>query len=220
MIKHNQKGAVSAVGVSLVMSIIFLVGALGFGVWAFMGRQDYKNNTDKKILAAVVIQQNKDSVAEKNQLAQDEKNPLLTYTGPAQYGGIVMKYPKTWSALIDDRGGSNVAPVNAYFAYPVLVSTSDQSTVFALRLQVLNQPYANVVQSYVGRPSPTYPVISSAYTLPSLPNVVGVKIYFTANDETLVVLPLRSSTIELWTSSNDFINDFNNIILKNFTFSP
>ncbi|MFI5270748.1 MAG: hypothetical protein ACHQT9_01750 [Candidatus Saccharimonadales bacterium] len=220
MIKHNQKGAVSAVGVSLVISVVFLVAAIGFGVWAFMSRQDYKNNTDKKIADAIVVQQNKDSTIEKNQLAQDQKNPLLTYTGPSQYGGIIMKYPKTWSALIDDRGDNASAPVNAYFGSPVLSSVSDQNTIFALRMQVVNQAYANIVQSYVGHPSKSNPIVSSAYSLPSLPNVVGVKIYFQANDETLILLPLRASTIELWTTSSNFIDDFNNIILKNFTFSP
>jgi hypothetical protein len=36
----------------------------------------------------------------------------------------------------------------------------------------------------------------------------------------MVLLPLRDQTLAIWTESTAFENDFNNIILKNFTFSP
>jgi hypothetical protein len=52
MIKHNQDGAVNGVAVSLIFTVILLLGSLGFGFWAFSSREDYKNHSDAKSAAA------------------------------------------------------------------------------------------------------------------------------------------------------------------------
>jgi hypothetical protein len=36
----------------------------------------------------------------------------------------------------------------------------------------------------------------------------------------MIILPLRDKTQEIWTESNSFLPDFNNNILPNLTFSP
>ena len=78
MIKHNQDGGISAVTIWLIVTVLLLVGSLAFAGWAFLGRQDYKNNTDKKIADAVTIaKQKEDGVKDvafaeaANRLAQD-----------------------------------------------------------------------------------------------------------------------------------------------------
>ena len=225
MIKHNQDGAISSVGVSLVIALVLLVSAITFGVWAFMSRQDYKKNTDQKVSVAVSVQQKQDAVTELQKLAEDEKRPLNTYYGPPQYGSIIMKYPRNWSALIDDTGNDTTIPVNGYFATPVIPNLTGINSTFALRMQFINQPYAQVLRSYQNQSTPTNPVITSAYSLPSLKNVVGVKMVgkistIPNGSSTLVILPLRANTLELWTVGNTYLNDFNTIILPNFTFSP
>ena len=225
MIKHNQDGAITSVGISLVIAIVLLVGAASFGVWAYLSRQDYKKNTDQKISVAVAVQQKQDAVTELAKLAEDEKRPLDTYNGPPQYGSIILKYPRTWSALIDDSGTNGSTFVDGYFADPILPSINGQSSVFSLRLQVLNEPYSQVVQSITGQSNTLNPIVATAYSLPSLKNVVGVEISGNLSTiqngkATMVILPLRANTIELWTVGNTYLNDFNTIVLPNFTFSP
>ena len=78
MNKLNQDGEVNAVFISLIMAIIFLFAAIGFGAWAYMSRQDYKDNTDAKISAAVVIAKQQESTAKDKQFVKAEKNPLRT----------------------------------------------------------------------------------------------------------------------------------------------
>src|SRR5688572_29223791 len=112
MRKLNEQGSSTGfVAVIVALSVLF-IGALVFGFWAYAGRQDYKNNTDEKIAAAVKVAEAKTASAKDNQFAEDMKNPLKTYTGPDTYGGVVLQYPRTWSGYVDTKGGS---PLRAYF---------------------------------------------------------------------------------------------------------
>jgi hypothetical protein len=200
MLNHNQDGA-SSVGLSLVISIVLLVAAIGFGAWAYSGRQDYKNKVDSKISVAV----------------QQEKSPYSTYDGPEAYGSIVLQYPRTWSGYVDTSGSDY--PVDGYFNPGVVPSITSQSSVFALQVRVLNQSYSQTLQSLQQNG-----VTSQAYALPSLPKIVGVElsgpIASNQTNETMVVLPIRADTIEISTDGTQYLNDFNNTILKYFSFSP
>jgi hypothetical protein len=224
MIKHNQDGAVTAIGISLVLAIILLIAVTVFGVWAFGSRQDYKNNVDAKVAVATKIAQQQAATAETVQLAQAEKRPFNVYRGPEQYGSIVVTYPRTWSGYVDDTNTASSTPVNGFFAPGVVPSLSNAASIFSLQVQVLNQSYAQTVQSLssVGKKNA---VTSSAYSLPKLPNIVGVKLVGPLNsgqtaNVTMVVLPVRADTIEISTVGNTYLDDFNNVILKNFSFSP
>jgi len=227
MIKHNQDGAVNGVVVSLVLCILLLVGALAFAGWAYSSRQDYKQHTDAKVSVAVDKAKQAESAAKDAAFVEAEKNPLRTYNGPEAYGSLVLQYPKTWSGYVDDSGSSNSAMVDGYFYPGVVPSLTNQSSVFALRVQVLNQAYASVVKNLSSSGQQNPPTIT-AYSLPKLPKVVGVKITGTIGNQgsstpkqgIMVVLPLRSQTVQIWTEGNQFINDFNNSILPNFSFSP
>lgn len=221
MFKHNQDGAVSGLGVSLVLAITLLVGALGFGGWAFSSRQDYKNNVDAKISAAVTTAKGQEDKVKDAQFAEAVKQPLKTYQGPEAYGSVVVSYPKTWSAYVDDTGKGS-ALVDGYFAPGVVPSISDQNSVFALRVQVTNQTYAQTLQSFTGQQQAGKLTVK-AYALPKLPKTVGVEAVGQLSDQTsvtMVALPLRSQTLQIWTEGTQYINDFNNNILPNFSFSP
>jgi hypothetical protein len=223
MIKHNQVGAVNGLVISLVLAVLLLVGALGFGGWAFSSRQDYKTNVDSKISAAVAIAQQQEGAAKDAQFAQEAKQPLKTYQGPQAYGSLMVNYPKTWSAYVDDTGtGSSL--VDGYFAPGTVPSITDQNSVFALRVQVLSQSYSQILQTFTSQQQAGL-MKTSAYSLPKLPKIVGVEATgqvfsnIKANI-TMVVLPLRSGTLEIWTEGSQYLSDFNSNILPNFSFSP
>ncbi|HUY85424.1 MAG TPA: hypothetical protein VMU97_02820 [Candidatus Dormibacteraeota bacterium] len=221
MFKHNQDGTVSGLGISLVLAIVLLIGALGFGGWAFSSRQDYKNNVDTKISTAVTAAKSQEDKVKDAQFAEAAKQPLKTYQGPEAYGSLMVSYPKTWSAYVDDTGKGS-ALVDGYFTPGAVPSISDQNSVFALRVQVLNQPYAQVLRSFSAQQQAGTLTIS-AYALPKLPNVVGVKAVGQVNNQasvTMIVLPLRSQTLQIWTEGTQYLNDFSNNILPYFSFSP
>ena len=206
---------------SLGVTVVLLIGAISFGAWAFSGRQDYKNNTDQKIANAVTIAKQKEDSAKDVVFAETQKNPLRTYEGPEAYGSIKLQYPKTWSGYVDSTGGAT-ALVDGYFYPGEVPSTSNQSSVFALRVQVINLPYSQAL-SNLSSAQQNGKVTVEAYALPKVPKAIGVKASGTfpngkAGEE--VLLPLRSETLQLSTDGTLFTSDFEKNILPNFTFSP
>jgi hypothetical protein len=223
MIKHNQLGAVSSLGLYLVITVVLLIGAIAFGVWAFSGRADYKNNVAAKVAAAVAIAKQQENTADNAQFAAEEKSPLRTYNGPQAYGSLVVSYPKTWSAYVDDTGTGS-ALVDGYFYPGTVPSLTGTSSVFALRVQVLAQAYNAVVSGLQqASSSATTPTTITAYALPKVPQTVGVEVSGSLPNQmtgTMVILPLRDKTLEISTYGSQFLSDFNTNILPNFSFSP
>ena len=221
MIKHNQDGAANGLVISLIFAVLLLVGAIGFGGWAYTQMQDYKNNSDEKVAAAEEIATQKESGVKDKQFAEVSKSPLKTYAGPAAYGSLMIDYPKSWSGYVDDSGSGN-ALVGGYFNPGVVPSISDQKSVFALRVEVVSQQYSQFLQSLSGQQQ-SGKLKVSAYSLPKMPKVAGVMATGQLNDNktvTMVVLPLRSQTVKIWTEGSQYIGDFNKYILPNFSFSP
>jgi len=225
-LKHNQSGAINGLVISLVFTVLLLIGALAFGGWAFSGRQDYKNNVDAKISVAVTAANQKQSAADQATFDQEAKQPLRAYDGPEAYGSLVVKYPKTWSAFVDDTGigGADNALVDGYFAPGTVPSATGTNSVFALRVQVLQTGYAQTLQTLAGQEQAGKLTVN-AYALPKLPKVVGIEAVgqvpnASLSNVTMVILPLRSNTLEIWTQGSQYLSDFNNNILPNFSFSP
>jgi hypothetical protein len=220
MIKHNQDGSANSLLVSAIL-VILLIAALVFGVWSFKGRQDYKNNVDIKVAAAVTVAKQLESTAKDTQFAEAQKSPLKTYTGPQTYGSIVFQYPKSWSGYVDDTGNNSNALIDAYFSPNLVPSLTSTNSTFSLRVQVSSQSYSQYVQS-LSRSNSSAPAIS-AYALPKVPGQIGIQLSGTLPDGkqgTMVVLPLRDKTLLIWTDSTQFLSDFNNYILANFNFAP
>lgn len=223
MIKHNQVGGISAVGISLVISIVLLLAAIAFGAWAYSSRQDYKYHSDQKVTAAVAVAKQKEDSAKDSEFIQREKYPLRTYTSPDAYGSLNVLFPKTWSGQVDDTG-TGTALVDGFFYPNIVPSITSQNSTFALRIQVLAQPYAMTLTNIqAAQQNPTKPLTVTPYALPKLPKIVGVEASGNLpNQKTgvMVVLPLRDKTLQIWTEGDQFVSDFNNIILPNFTFAP
>jgi hypothetical protein len=220
-IAKNQAGRVSVLIFPLIFVILLLIGAVSFAAWAFTGRQDFKNNVDQKVAVAVNNALKVEDAKKDAQFSQDYKKPLKQYTGPSAYGSLKLQYPKTWSAYIDETD-NGATGLNGYF-YPDFVPTlNNPANSYALRVQVVNQTYATVLKTLSGYVLSQRSVITP-YSLPSLKNVVGSRvegIVISGKVGSMVLLPLRDKTLELWTEAAQFDDDFNNIILANASFSP
>jgi len=221
MVNHNQDGDINGILVSLILLALLLIAAISFGTWAYSSRSTYKDHAQGLVNSAVAVAKQQESAAKDQEFAEAAKNPLKTYNGPQAYGSLVINYPKTWSGYVDDTGHGS-ALVDGYFAPGVVPSISDQASVFSLRVQVVNTPYSQVVQNFSGQQQ-SGKITIVAYALPQLPKVVGVEVngqINNQNDETMVVLPLRAETLQIWTDGTQYLNDFNKYILPNFSFSP
>jgi hypothetical protein len=198
------------------------VGALGFGVWAFMERQDYKNNVEQKIAAAQAVTKQETEEADALKYAEEAKNPLKAHVGPSAFGSVTVAYPKTWSAYIsEDTTQGKATPVDDYF-HPDVVPAAKDGSAYALRVQVLQQPYAEAVKSHTGAIKDGR-ASAQPYALPKVPDVIGTRIegeLAAKKTGTMIILPLRNVTLQIYTESDTFKPDFNNIILANLTFSP
>ncbi|HVS79041.1 MAG TPA: hypothetical protein VHD84_01995 [Candidatus Saccharimonadales bacterium] len=210
----------------IVVLALLLIAALVFGYWAYNSRQDYKNNTDKKINAAVTAAENAQAAKLQAEFAEQSKSPYKVFSGSATYGSITFNYPKTWSAYVDTTNPSE--PINAYF-FPNQVPGIQSKTAFALRIELLSTDYSQVLQQYSGLISQGT-VKAKAYVPPKLkgvPNVQTGTLFSgqtnTSNNTqsgTLLAIKVRDKTLEISTQSSDYLNDFNKIILASLKFAP
>lgn len=206
--------------IALVLVTLLLFGAVGFGYWAFAKMKIYKNDTDKLVNAAVESNTKQVTDQKDKEFEERYKNPLKDYVSPDAYGGIGVKYPKTWSAYVNESG-VGATPVDGYF-HPSFVPGLRSGTAFAFHLEVTNKTYAEEMKVFdsqvrAGRlhVSPYQPVKVKGV----LGSVIKGEI-IRGQQDTMILLPLRDKTIKLSTQSDKYLNDFNKIILANLTFTP
>jgi hypothetical protein len=220
--KMGERGSVDALLVPMIVLAVLFVAAAAFAVWAFAGRQDYKNNSDAKAAAAVAADKEVVQAADARQYAEAAKSPLKTYIGPDAYGAVHIGYPKTWSAYIDTSNTGK--PLDAYFHADYVPALASKQT-YQLRVQVVGQSYSSEINRYSGKVKQGL-VTATPYSLPKVSSVVGVQLsgQILASSQTaggsMVLLPVRDKTLEVWTESNDYLPDFTTYILPNLSFSP
>lgn len=208
---------------------VLLAAAIIFGIWAYMGRQDYKNNVDKKVATAV-------AAAEKTRAAQLQSQAQLAfdavntyeYQGPTTYGSVTFRYPKTWSGYVD--GSDSSEPVNGYFQ-PDIVPGTQSAVAFALRVELSDKDYQSVVDQFQGDVQDGS-VRASAYLPPKLKKVsgaiAGLRLDGVINQDSsgnkqtgsMVILKVRDKTLQIYTESPKYLDDFNKIILASLTYKP
>jgi hypothetical protein len=218
---RNQSGAINILLIPLILLGLFFIGALSFAAWAYQGRQDYKNNVDQKISDAVVVAKQQESTVKDKEFAEKEKSPFKTYNGPSAYGSISLQYPKTWSGYVSDNTG-NDPYVDGYFYPGVVPTVTNDKAVFALRIQVVQQSYSDVLTSFQNSVDEGK-ITVSPYKLPKVPSVVGSRLEGQVENEktgTMILLPMRDKTLKIWTNAVQFRGDLDTYILPNITFSP
>jgi len=219
----KQKNNTISIVIYSVLGVI-VIGLLIFGLMSFTKMNKYKNNVDALISNAVNNAVQQTQSADDTKYQTEAKSPNKTYTTPSAAGSVKIVYPKTWSAyIVESQQNSN--PVNAYF-YPNFVpDVSNQANIFSLRMEVINTSYAQTMDQFTGQVSGGKIKIA-AYIPKNVPSVTGSMV--TGNIEpnqqkstgTMVVLPLRDKTIEIWSVNAAALDDFNATVLPNLTFTP
>ncbi|MEO6760823.1 MAG: hypothetical protein ABI220_00385 [Candidatus Saccharimonadales bacterium] len=220
MNKDTQRGDINIWVILLGLAILLFAGALSFAIWAYSGRQDYKDNSDSKIKVAVSEAVKNTQITDSAKYAEAAKQPFNTYVGPEAYGSVQVAYPRTWSSYADTTNSST--PLDAYFQLGTVPGITDKAALFALRIKVVGQSYDSVLSSLTNVSSKDAPRVTP-YRLPKVQNIIGSRLdgQIARNKQgSMIVLPLRDKTIEIWTESDQYLADFNNIILPNLSFSP
>jgi hypothetical protein len=221
----SSKTTKSFVKVALMYSLlaILFVSLLVFGFWSFSQMQDYKNNSDKKSEAAVTKAIEQDRKVQEEKFNEKEKSPYKTYTTPSQYGSVKVVYPKTWSSYVVEQNGTS-NPVDSYF-YPDFVPgvNANNTTSYILRLQVSGNQYKNELTKY-----DSLAKLGKVKVSPYIPEGIagataGVRVQGqidTNKKGAMIIVPLRDKVLKIWTENEAAIGDFNNIVLKNLSYSP
>lgn len=204
----------------LIALAIFAILSMTFGVlWLTTASKysDLSNNFDQKLAVATEEAAEEISAKKDAELAEKEKSPFKVYEGPAAFGSVKVTYPKTWAAFVteEDRGST---PINGYF-HPGFVPGIQSGTAFALRLEVMETDYAQLLRKFEND-SKSGKVKVTPY---QVSNTAGVRIDGELENKkkgSAILFPLRDKTVRLTAESEQFVPDFNEIILKNFTFSP
>lgn len=215
-IKSREEGSIDILLIPLILAVVFFLAALGFGLWAYSERTDYKNNTDAKIATAVEVAEKETATEKDNEFIQREKEPLQDYQGPATQGTIVLKYPKTWSAYVDESKG-----VDGFF-HPNFVPGVATDPNYALRLQVVDKPYAEELKAFDSQVKQGK-TTATPYKPINVDNIIGTQLTGEIDGQktgTLILLPLRDKTIKIWTEADQFKEDFFNNVMANFKFAP
>ncbi|HVX58698.1 MAG TPA: hypothetical protein VG964_03090 [Candidatus Saccharimonadales bacterium] len=210
---------------SLVLGVL-LVLALAFGGWAFSSKQSIKKDADKELASA--SSQLKTAQADEAAATAANKSPYKVFTGSSSYGSVTFKYPKSWSAYVDQTSTSQ--PIDGYF-YPGVVPGTQSNTAFALRVELLNSDYAGVIEQMQSdvqdgslKASAFLPAklkhVSGAQAGTRFDGVVGQDQNDNPLTGSMVVLKVRDKTLQIYTESKDYLSDFNNIVLPNLSYNP
>lgn len=206
--------------IPFILVVILLLTSLGFGAWAYLGRQDYKNNSDAKAAEAVAAAEKVLDAKKEADFAEREKQPLKTYTGSSSLGSLVIAYPKTWSAYIEESS-KGATPLNGYM-HPDVVPGTSSETAYALRFQISNNSYDQELRKF-DSDTKSGSVSVTPISAVNVSGVTGARVTGEiARDKTgvTVLFPLRDKTLILTTESQSFVGDLDNIILANLKFSP
>lgn len=208
--------------ITITVLSVLLAGSLIFGGWAYSGRQDYKNNVDKKIAQAVDAAKAAQKQDSEKQFAEESKLPYKAFRGSQTYGSVTFNYPKTWSALVQE---STSQPINGYF-YPDILPALESKVALALRVELLTSDYVSVASQYDSQIDDGS-LKAAAYVPPQMTKVTNVQPGLKLDGQitsdfqgSMVIIKVRDKTLQISTQSNDFLKDFNETVLASLTFAP
>lgn len=218
----DQRGSANPLLIATVLLAVLLVVAAGGFIWAYMSMTDWRDNTQAKIDSAVDAAKDQQQKDDQAHFEEEEKKPNRSYQGPSDMGSVRFNYPKTWSGYIAQ---SNDSGLEVYFN-PLMVSTVNPDvTPYALRVEVSNDNYADVLDDYQGLVEDGVVTASTIIIgkTDDFSGYEGVRVDGQLTDTingSVVIFKVRDKTLRLYVDSQDYMNDFNNTVLTSLKFEP
>lgn len=212
---HGRSNSRSLTVVSAVLGVL-TAGLLAFGIWAFVNYMDQKNNVDAIVGRAVDAAKQEQKNVDEASFTEREKQPTRELDGPSDLGSLKVSYPKTWSAYVDKDGTSG-----AYMAYlhPSAVKSVSQKALNAVIVSIESKAYEDSLKAFESDVAKG----DLKATPAKLGDNLGTRLdgAFSKDIQGAAVLfKLRDKTLKIMVQSNDYLGDFNNIILPSINFNP
>lgn len=147
MTRHfYERGASVPTIITIVLLSLIAAGFAAFSVWAYVNYEDQRDNVQAKIDRAVAVAEKEQADELESKFEIREKEPYRDFAGPADFGTLGFKYPKTWSLYVD-RDGNKEGSYEAYLN-PIAVPPIDNDTRVATRVKIVSDAYEDVIKKY------------------------------------------------------------------------
>ena len=198
--------------IAIVILSMTTLTFLGLFIWMMVQYNDVSTDVNAQIKTAVDAAKMEQSLEDEAEFAEREKDPYRDFAGPADYGQLSFKYPKTWSVYIASdasKGGDYEAYLN-----PIEVNPVSANTINALRVTIRDKAFDDVVQEYqrfmenrdanLSVESVTVAGTTANRYTGTIPN--------TELNGVIVIFKIRDKTAILQTDSMLFVEDFNTLL--------
>lgn len=204
--------------IAIVVLSLIAVTFIGLFIWMFVRYNEESEDVEGQINTAVAEAKYEQAVKLETEFAEREKEPYRTFTGPADYGQLSFKYPKTWSVYVEadaTKGGDFRA-----FFNPIQVDMVSNNTINALRVSIVDKPFDEVAAEYqrvMEDPESNLRVEATTVSGVSANMYIG-----TIPDSELsgyiVIFKIRDKTAIMQTDATVFKGDFD-AVLQTVTFN-
>jgi len=207
---RSERGSVNGWMVGTIGCLILFLVAGSLAIWAYMQYSREKSSVDSKVAIEVAEGRRKQAEYDQGQCLEQAKSQRIEFVGPTEYGRVSFLYPKIWSVYIANDG-SDRGDYKAYL-HPVSVpSTTNKSSRFALRLEIINKNMDTVLNDYQSRLKKGELTSSST----EFNGISATRIDGTFEKElrgSVVLMKVRDKTIRFSTDADTFKPDFQTIL--------
>lgn len=213
MLTLNKKGFLNPLLIPLILAVVVLLVTSALSVSYYTKYTQQRDENQPIIDKAVSDAEGAQKTKLEAEFTEREKLPTKSYTTPSELGSVKLTFPKTWSSYVVHTSSSTLD----YYGHPNYVPSTGVN--YALRMSILSRAFSNELKSYdsiVKKGDLNASAIRAS-------GVTGTRLDgFLEKDKegSMVIFPLRDKTLKIWTESKDYRSDFDNIVLKNLTFSP
>ena len=215
---NSQKSFIKTI-IIVMLSLVAITFIILF-VWILMKYNDVNDDVTGRINSAVAAAKQEQAMEDEKEFAEREKDPYRTFAGPADYGELTFKYPKTWSVYIAADAVSG-GDFSAYLNPMQVDSVSNKDSIYALRVTVRDKAFDVVATEYQKAMDKKDSGLSmETITVGgAVDNKYTGKIPGTELNGFIVIFKIRDKTAILQTDSVLFENDFFNTVLKSIEFN-
>lgn len=132
--------------IAIVMLSLLALTFIGLFIWILLRYNEVNDDVEGKIAMARIAAKEEQEAYDEKKYAEEEKKPYLDFAGPADYGELSFKYPKTWSVFIAEDA-TNGGDFKAYLN-PLQVNPISNKNIDALRVTIRNKDFESVAAEY------------------------------------------------------------------------
>ena len=191
----------------LIFLVVGLAGLSGWAIWQYIEERD---TVEQQIEVAVdeALGEQREELEE--EFEQELRNPFRTYSPPDVFGAIDIKLPKNWNIYVEEDEGGNL-PVDLYI-HPELVRDFDgELGPVAFRMQLVDELYDQATRNV--RRDVDRGELDASTT--EVSGIEGDRYEGVVRDDYVgvkVSLPYRDKTILMWTESESYLDDFEEML--------